>query len=290
VEAHLAGNYAGATFLLPDGSIDALTTTFVELNADGAGRFSTVAAAGQSSNQKNLTTRQAIPPALYSLRTYGGGSITFVDSATLFGGSRQIFVSPGGEILLGFSPDQGRREILVAVRRLTPVVIADWSGNWWINELLADNEIAGAVRLESSLGDLEPDGSGSVRLWQRLSASEPWRDVTAVNYAGWRRSAWSVPRGWKIQSGDRIDRVCERRSGRCRIESSSAWIVVRGACVPGARFRGAQCCVARSGCGAAIIRGTIHAQGRWTGKRRGERARDHQRNAERAYRSYARSN
>jgi uncharacterized protein (TIGR03437 family) len=49
--------------------------------------------------------------------------------------------------------------------------------------LLADNEIAGAVRLESSLGGLEPDGTGSVRLSQRLSANEPWRDVTAVNYA-----------------------------------------------------------------------------------------------------------
>jgi hypothetical protein len=86
-EAHLAGNYAGASFLLPDGSIDALTTAFVELNADGAGRFSTVAATGQSSNQKNLTTRQAIPPAQYSLRSDGGGSITFADSVTLFGGS-----------------------------------------------------------------------------------------------------------------------------------------------------------------------------------------------------------
>ena len=182
-EVHLTGNYAGASFLLPDGSIDALTTAFVELNADGAGRFSTVAATGQSSNQKNLTTRQAIAAAQYSLRSDGGGSVTFSDSAALFGGSRQIFVSPGGEILLGFSPDRGCREILVAVRRSTPTPIADWSGNWWINELLADNEIAGAVRLESSLGGLEPDGTGSVRLSQRLSTSEPWRDVTAVNYA-----------------------------------------------------------------------------------------------------------
>jgi hypothetical protein len=114
-EAHLTASYAGASFLFPDGSIDVLTTAFVELRADGAGRFSTVIATGQSANQKNPTKRQAIVGAQYKLGLDGAGNATFGESATLLAGSREIFVSSDGEILLGFSPDVSRREILVAV-------------------------------------------------------------------------------------------------------------------------------------------------------------------------------
>ena len=182
-ETHLSGRYAGASFLLPDGTIDGLATAFVEVTADGAGRLLSVIASGQASNNKNLTVRQTIADAKYSLQADGAGSTAFADSGTLFGGSREIFVSPDGEILLGFSTDAGRREILLAVRRPSPSSLADWKGNWWVSELLADNEIAGAVRLEAPLGSLETDGVGVVRLSQRLSGGEQWRDVTAVNYA-----------------------------------------------------------------------------------------------------------
>jgi len=181
-EAHLTGSYAGASFLLPDGSIDGLTTAFVELSADGAGGFSTVLATGQSANQKNLTKRQMIAGAQYKLGLDGAGSATFGESASLLAGSRQIFVSPDGEILLGFSPDAGRRDILVAVRRSTPALVADWKGAWSIGEMLADDEIAGAIRLEASLGVVEADGSGGVRMSQHRDPRDPWRDVTALNF------------------------------------------------------------------------------------------------------------
>jgi uncharacterized protein (TIGR03437 family) len=182
-EAHLTGSYAGASFLFPDGSIDALTTAFVELRADGAGGFSTVIATGQSANQKNLTKRQAIVGAQYKLGLDGAGNATFGESATLLAGSRQIFVSSDGEILLGFSPEVSRREMLVAVRRATPQSIADWKGSWWIGEMLADNEIAGAIRMEASLGALEAGGSGGVRMSQRRDPGESMRAWTAINYA-----------------------------------------------------------------------------------------------------------
>jgi len=181
-EAHLTGSYAGASFLLPDGSIDALTTAFVELSADGAGGFSTVIATGQSANQKSLTKRQAIVGAQYKLGPDGAGNATFGDSATLLAGSRQIFVSSDGEILLGFSPDVSRREILVAVRRSSPASVDGWKGTWSIAELLADNDIAGAVRMEASLGALEANGSGGVRMSQRRDPGESMRAWTVINY------------------------------------------------------------------------------------------------------------
>jgi uncharacterized protein (TIGR03437 family) len=179
---HVSGSYAGASFLLPDGLIDGLTTSFVEFNADGAGGLSAVVATGQSSNRKNLTSRQTIDAAQYRLASDGAGSIAFGESALLLAGSRQIFVSSDGEILLGFSPDAGRREILVAVRRSASQSTADWRGRWWIGEMLADNDLAGAVRLESSVGVMEADGSGVARMSQRQDPGQLWRDVTATNY------------------------------------------------------------------------------------------------------------
>jgi uncharacterized protein (TIGR03437 family) len=181
-ESYLSGSYAGASFLLPDGLIDSLTTAFVELNADGAGRFSTVIATGQSPNQKNLTKRQTIAGAQYSLRADGTGSATFGDSATLLAGTRQILVSWDGNIILGFSPDAGRREILVAVRQSTPESVDDWQRKWWIGEMLADNDIAGTIRVEASLGAMDVDGTGGVRMSLLRDPGEAVRAVTALNF------------------------------------------------------------------------------------------------------------
>ena len=87
-----------------------------------------------------------------------------------------MFVSPDGEILIAFSAAAGFREISVGLR----LSAAQLEGNYWVGEMLLDTEIAGAVRVTSSIGAVRSEGP-RLLFSQRLNAAERWRNTTALN-------------------------------------------------------------------------------------------------------------
>jgi uncharacterized protein (TIGR03437 family) len=87
-----------------------------------------------------------------------------------------MFVSADGDLLVTFSAGPGVREISVGLR----LGGAPLDGNYWVGEMLLDTEIAGAVRVTSSVGAMRSEGARLV-FSQRLNRAERWRNVTAVN-------------------------------------------------------------------------------------------------------------
>ena len=119
VNGTLNGAYSGASMVFPNGSDSALTTAFLRLSADGSGVFSQASAIGHAVNEQDVNVEQNITNATYVLNGDGTGTASFGSSASLVTGERDIFVSSGGNYLIGFSTGAGGRDILLAVKNFS---------------------------------------------------------------------------------------------------------------------------------------------------------------------------
>ena len=166
--ATLNGAYSGASLALPNGSDSALATAFLRLVADGSGAFSEASAIGHGVNARDVNVEQNITNATYVLNGDGTGTASFGSSASLVTGDRDIFVSSGGNYLIGFSTGAGGRDILLAVKNFSASANnADWNGKYWIAELARDTE-GGAHFYSTATGAVSANGTGAAPHSQRL--------------------------------------------------------------------------------------------------------------------------
>jgi uncharacterized protein (TIGR03437 family) len=164
----LNGAYSGASLALPNGSDSALTTAFLRLAADGSGAFSEASVIGHGVNAQDVNVEQNVTNATYALNGDGTGTASFGSSASLVSGDRDIFVSSGGNYLIGFSTGAGGREILLAVKNFsTSANNATWNGNYWIAELVRTTE-QGTHFYSTAVGAMRANGAGAAPHSQRL--------------------------------------------------------------------------------------------------------------------------
>ena len=164
----LNGAYSGASMVFPNGSDSALTTAFLRLSADGSGVFSQASAIGHAVNEQDVNVEQNITNATYVLNGDGTGTASFGSSASLVTGERDIFVSSGGNYLIGFSTGAGGRDILLAVKNFSASANnADWNGKYWIAELARDT-VRGAHFYSTATGAVSANGTGAAPHSQRL--------------------------------------------------------------------------------------------------------------------------
>ena len=167
----LTGAYSGASMVFPNGSDSALTTAFLRLTANGSGAFSEASAIGHGVNAQDVNVEQDITNATYALNGDGTGTASFGTSASLVTGDRDIFVSAGGNYLIGFSTGAGRREILLAVKNFSSLATdATWNGSYWLAEILVEVGINadGLVNsYTSATGALRANGNGAAPVSQR---------------------------------------------------------------------------------------------------------------------------
>jgi hypothetical protein len=168
--ARVEGAYAGARLTFEKTSHDGIGTEFLEFVADGNGSLegSIIAHTGveKSVNQAAALSGQ--------YRVEADGSSTLVYSS--LSSPLTAFLSADGGTMIGFSAGGSHRDLFVALRPAESVL----SDTFWMAEILLDAEIAGAIRFTSSVGALRGGHAGQAIVSQRLNASEPLRNLTAV--------------------------------------------------------------------------------------------------------------
>ena len=157
----LNGTYTVATLEFPGGSAASAKNTFFTLQPNGAGAVGSVRVVGHAANASNgLMATQTIASATYSVTSDGSGMALFGNTASLLTGTKNIYVSRTGNVILGGSLMAGAQDLLIGIRSVAAGASnASWHDQFWTAGLRLDSSgttasYAGALSAIPSLGKL----------------------------------------------------------------------------------------------------------------------------------------
>ena len=137
--AALTGTYWVATLEFPGGSAANSRSAIFNLTAGSGGSLSTVTVNGHAADvSAGVPRTQQIAGAGYTMNADGTGSVNFGSSSTLLGGSKTLYVSADGNLVIGGSSGAGAHDFLIGVKAVTSASAASWSGNFWAAGLRTD--------------------------------------------------------------------------------------------------------------------------------------------------------
>ena len=189
----LSGPYAGASVWLPNGVDDAAKTALIEFDADGAGALSRFDIDGHAADLQEEPVFEARAGS-YTVGADGSGTMALTSASSLVPADRTLFVSDGGDYVIGFSEGVGARDVFVALRKAPGVTsTADLSGTYWILDLFIDR---GFRIYESAIGGLRSSGDGTVSIAQRVGSNPLKTDFSGVNFYSLGSDATGFLRGF----------------------------------------------------------------------------------------------
>lgn len=134
VAGTLPGPYWAVSLELPGGAYANARSTQFNLSSTVQGQLSTVVVNGHAANlSSGLPTNQQVSNATYTMGPDGTGSFSFgaASTAQLLSGSRTIYVSADGNILLGGNTAAGSHDFLFAVKSLSGAANTTWSADYF---------------------------------------------------------------------------------------------------------------------------------------------------------------
>jgi uncharacterized protein (TIGR03437 family) len=150
------GPYWAASLEFPGGVNANARTTLFNFIPGTIGTIAPFSVNGHAANISNgLPTSQMVSGASYVVSPDGSGSLNFGSSSNsvLLSGSRTLYVSADGNLLLGGSTAAGSHDILIAVRAISGATASSWNGTFW----------SAGLRLDSSQSPSVLDYAGSAR-------------------------------------------------------------------------------------------------------------------------------
>lgn len=158
----LNGFYWVATLDFSGPSFGNAQNAFFNLTPSGTGTFQPFNLTGHTAySLGNQIQTETISGATYTLAGDGSGTAVFGTNANLLNGSKVIYLSQDGNILLGGSTTSGAHDILIGIKATDPAANASWSGAFWSAGLRES-----APSVTSFTGSAVASGSGSV-YWTR---------------------------------------------------------------------------------------------------------------------------
>jgi uncharacterized protein (TIGR03437 family) len=182
--ATLNGSYQVATFEVPAANLAQIRATAFSATANGAGSLGDPLVAGHAANVSAAVISQRLTAANYTVNADGTGSATFplatgASAATqLLSGTRSIYVSGDGSLILGGSTAAGGHDILFAVKSLSAATNASLSGLFFTAGLTIGSGVTSAFA-----GSANSPGLGSILASTRYheAPGPTLLDVTTVN-------------------------------------------------------------------------------------------------------------
>lgn len=174
--ASLTGSYWAATLEFPGASAANARNTIFNFSSAGTGPLTGIGSAGTppilvSGHAANLSsgqpTSQQVSGASYTIAADGTIAANFGSSSTLLSGTKTVYVSSDGNVLLGGSTAAGSHDIFIGVKGISGVTNATWSAGFWGAGLRHDATSAiGYVGSEINGGAGASGGPGNL-IWSR---------------------------------------------------------------------------------------------------------------------------
>ena len=176
----LSGSFWAATLEFPGGTFANARNTLFELVTSGPGTFMGFAVSGHAANvSSGQLTGLQVNGATYTMNNDGIGSANFgaASGTALLSGTRTIYLSKDGNLLLGGSTANGSHDILIGVKAISGASQSSWSGNFWAAGLRQDSSA-----VTGFAGAIAPRGTGQFIWTRRLKTSGVGNlDFTGVN-------------------------------------------------------------------------------------------------------------
>src|ERR1022692_3759698 len=184
VAATLPGPYWAVSLELPGGAYTNARSTQFNLSSTAQSQFATVNVSGHAANlSSGLPTTQQVSNATYTMGPDGTGSFSFgaASNAQLLSGSRTIYVSADGNILLGGNTAPGSHDFLFAVKSLSRATNTTWHADYFRAGLRVDPPDPGHVALGDAAA-VSARGLGNLTWTKRFKeVGEGAYDFTGTN-------------------------------------------------------------------------------------------------------------
>src|SRR5579872_2860854 len=189
----ISGAYWAATLEFPGGSTANARNTFFNFTSAGTGTLTGVGTSSPpilvSGHAANISAgqpqSQQVSGATYTIATDGSVTANFAAASNilLLSGSKTIYVSNDGNVLLGGSTAAGSHDIVIAIKGISGASNATWSASSWGAGLRHDATGATSyVGSELNAGAGTGGGPGTLIWSRRLKVSGVGNvDFTGVN-------------------------------------------------------------------------------------------------------------
>jgi uncharacterized protein (TIGR03437 family) len=166
--AALSGPYWTVTLEFPGASAANARNTIFSLNNGAAGTLASFTVSGHAANLSGgQPATQQVSGATYTLNSDGTGTASFgaASNTALLSGSRALYLSADGNVILGGSTTAGSHDILIGVKAASGVSNSTWSGNYWSAGL---RYAPAAADVMGFSGSVSARGTGSLTLSRRI--------------------------------------------------------------------------------------------------------------------------
>jgi len=167
--AALNGPYWVTTLEYPGGSPASPRCAIFNLAPTSGGTLAAITVNGHAAAvSSGAPQTQQIVGGSYVLNADGTGSLNLGSSSTLVNGSKTLYVSADGNLVLGGSTATGSHDFLIGVKAVSGATAASWSGNFWAAGLRTDSAESPSAFAYS--GAVHANGSRGLTWTRRIKA------------------------------------------------------------------------------------------------------------------------
>jgi uncharacterized protein (TIGR03437 family) len=185
--ATLSGSYWMASLEFPSANSTNARNSLFNLTTAASGTLATINVNGHAANLNNgAPSTQQVTDGTFVMNADGSGTLSLGAPSTsvLLSGSRNIYISADGNVVIGGSLTAGAHDFLIGVKSMTGVTNASWtaanSPNFWAAGLRFD--AGDQAPVVGFAGSVAPSGTGSLTWSKRLKAlNQANLDFTTVN-------------------------------------------------------------------------------------------------------------
>jgi uncharacterized protein (TIGR03437 family) len=160
------------TLEFPGGATTGAINTIFTMNSAGIGQLAPIAVYGHTPFLSGGSpTTQTFSGSTYTVPSSGAGSVTFTNpsSTPLLNGSKNIYLSADGNVIIGGSIAAGAHDFLIGVKAVANPTPASWNGSAWTAGLRYESATSQPAWITQT-GSLAARGASSATLYRRLKA------------------------------------------------------------------------------------------------------------------------